>query len=416
MKKEVKTDVLILGAGIGGYETFRNLDKHFRRNGIDKQITIVDKNNYFTFVPMLHEAAAGSIEPDHCAIPLRELTRGSRHRFIKAAVTKILPEKKKVETSETTIHYEYCVVALGSVTNYFDIPGAKTYTHHVRSLEGAVNLHEGIIHTLEDYQTNSINLVVVGGGFTGVEVAGQFCDFAQKDIKKLYPHVKTSISIIESGDLLLKFMPDKVREKITARLKKRGVKMFLQNRVKKVEPGAVVLKDNTRLPSDITIRTAGFKNIGEEFLPSSYCENGRIAVTSYLTSIKNECLYAIGDIMYLCKPDSQIPYPQLAEAAYKEGKYVAKQITARIKNKKIKPFEFKPKGTLMPVGDWYGVLVKGRFVLYGPIAWWIRRTVYLQFMPGTIRKMKIAFDWTMHTFGFRYIIETNCKRKGRENI
>ena len=399
-----KTDIVILGAGIGGYEAFRSLTK--RLKGTKQKITIVDRNNYFTFVPMLHEAAAGSIEPHHCAVPLRELVHKTPHTFIKAEVQRILPEKKLVHTDVGNISYEYCITTLGSRVNYFNVPGAKEYTYHVRSLNGALALHHDLIELLEDVEKKNITLTVVGGGFTGVEVAGQFCDFVRKDIKKLYPEKKCTIQLIESGDLCLKLLPEKVRKRVTKRLKRLGVKLHLKSRAKEVSKDGITLSNGKKMKSDVTVWTTGFENIAGDVLEEKYTSKGRIPVTAHLTSVENDHLYAIGDIMYLLQPDGEIPYPQLAEAAHKEGMYVAKHISRRLKGKKTKPFVFKPKGVLMPVGDWYGVLIIKKFILFGPLAWWIRRTVYLQFMPGLLRKIKIAIDWTLHGLGFRYTLDT----------
>lgn len=402
----IKTDILILGAGIGGYEAFRSLQKEFKKHNIDKHITIVDKNNYFTFIPMLHEVAAGSIEPDHCAIPIRELIYGSSHTFIQTEVKRIYPEKKEVTTSEGTISYDQCIVALGSTTNYFGVPGAAEYAYHVRSLRGAVSLHHALIEQLEDAKVRDINMVIVGGGYTGVEVAGQFCDFVKDEVRKIYPEKKVAIHIVESGDLLLKVMPNKVRKRITKRLRDQGIKMHLQSRVKKVTKKDVTLTSGEVIDSDITIWTTGFENIAPTFLAKSLTDHDRIPVTEHLYHEKYPSLFAIGDIM-LRKDEADIPYPQLAEAAHKEGMYVAKYIARTEKGKKTKPFHFRAKGSLMPVGDWFGVLVIGKFVLFGRLAWWIRRTVYLAFMPGILRKIKIAIDWTIHSFGFRYILDTH---------
>lgn len=402
---------MILGAGIGGYETFRSLSGLMKRKRVKKKITIVDKNNYFTFIPMLHEVAAGSIEPTHCAVPLRELVHETTHEFIKSEVRQIDPDSKIVETGRGPIAYDYCVVALGSGTNYFNIPGAAKYSHHVRDLNAAMALHNKVISLLEDPSAKKVDIVVAGGGYTGVEIAGQFYDLSYKDARLLYPHIRINISIIESRELLLKFMPDKVRKKITQRFKNQGINIYLNSKVKEVYKDRVLLEDGKQIPSDITIWTTGFENIASRFLPELYVENGRIPVLKSLNHAKADSLYAVGDIMFRKNPQSDIPYPQLAEAAHKEGEYVARHIAARLSGEKFtKPFIFKAKGTLMPIGDWYGVMVVGPFVLFGRLAWWIRRTVYLLFMPGLIRKIKIALDWTLHSFGFRYIIEMNPKK------
>ena len=170
MKQKLHADILILGAGIGGYEVYRTLNKLLRRRQLNQIITIVDRDNYFTFAPLLHEVASGSVEPSHCAIPLREIVYKTPHQFIKAEALKIDPKKKIVATSEGNVSYDYCVVGLGSGVNFFGVPGAAQYSHTIRTLAGAARLHETIIEKLEDTR-NITAITVVGGGLSGVEVA-----------------------------------------------------------------------------------------------------------------------------------------------------------------------------------------------------------------------------------------------------
>ncbi len=183
----LQTDVVILGAGIGGYEAFRSLSKQFKRHGIKKTITLVDQNNYFTFTPMLHEVASGSIEPQHAAIPIRELVYKTNHRFLKTYIKSVDPEKKTVFTTDGTIVFEYCVVALGSGVNFFGVAGAEEYAYSVRTLTSAIKLHNDLFEILDKGKNNMFHLNIVGAGFTGVELAGQFMHLAKTQIKKLYP-------------------------------------------------------------------------------------------------------------------------------------------------------------------------------------------------------------------------------------
>ncbi|MBI2436483.1 MAG: NAD(P)/FAD-dependent oxidoreductase [Candidatus Magasanikbacteria bacterium] len=401
----LKTDILILGAGIGGFETFRTLSKLLKRHNINKKITIVDENNYFTFVPMLHEVATGSIEPTHCAIPLRELIYKTPHEFINARVEYINPEKKQVTTHEGIIDYEFAVIALGSVTNYFNTPGAEQYTHNVRSLISALKLKYELLGQLNNTHKEELNICIVGGGYTGVEIAGQLYDLALREVTQLYPHKKMSITLIHSGDTILNYMPKKVQDKVARRLEKKGVEILLNAKVSKVSNDAVVLADGKTLTSDLTIWTAGFENIGPHYMDPKYCcQKSRIQVTGELTMPDFPHTYALGDNAEILDPHTHIAYPQLAEAAHLEGRYLAHHILRTIHGKKNTRFVFHSKGTLMPVGDWYGVAQIGPFILFGKLAWWIRRTVYVMFMPGFWRKIRIVFDWTVHSFGFRHLI------------
>ena len=404
MNSELTTDILVLGAGIGGYETFRTLARLLKRYGIKKTITIVDQNNYFTFTPLLHEVASGAVEPTHATLPLQELVYGTPHRFLKAAVTKIDPKKKVVETSAGPIGYAYCVVALGSTTNYFGVPGAEQNAYHTRSLAGAMILRHNLIEKLESSQTE-ITITVVGGGFTGVEVAGQLAYFANHDLAKLYPQKKIAITLVQTTGVVVPTLPVNAQQLIIKRLKKMGVIILFNTAVQEVRPRSALIDGTERL-SDFTVWCAGFGNIAHCFLEESFCtSNHCIPTTPYLTHPAEPTIYAIGDIALVINPGETKPAPQLGEAAYHEGRYVAEHLVAMLRKKNMPPFRFKSKGTLMPIGDRYGIAVfGGKIVIAGLFAWWLRRTVYLMFMPGFLRKVKIVVDWTLHLFGFSYII------------
>jgi len=407
MKQHMGADILILGAGIGGYEAFRVLSPLLKKKHSGRHITIIDKNNYFTFVPMLHEAATGSIEPTHCAIPLRALVAGTPHTFFKAGVEKIYPEKKTVKTTRGTFSYNICIIALGSTTNFFNTPGAKEYSEHVRTLDGAMRLKHQFIHTLETCGNEPVSINIVGGGYTGVEVAGQYADLAKKDLKKLYPSKQLDIRIFQSGNNILPHMSKKIQHKVCQRLEQQGVTITTNIHVTKVKKKTIELNDDTTVNSDITIWTAGFETLGDTYMNTGTNERGRINVTENLHMIDYPDTYAIGDIANSVDQKTNVSYPQLAELAYHEGRYVATRISRIVQKKKTSPFRFHSKGQLMPVGDWYGVAQIGPFILFGKLAWWIRRTVYVLFMPGVLRKIRIVFDWTIHSFGVRDVISVD---------
>lgn len=410
MNCNAKTDIVILGAGIGGYEAFRTLSKLLRRHRIDKKITLVDQNNYFTFIPMLHEVASGSILASHAAVPIRELVENTPHSFMKAKVLSIEPEKNLVRTENGAIEYEYGVVALGSKTNFFSVPGAEEHAYHLRDLGAALRLQKTLIDTLETCGDDELTITIIGGGFTGVEMAGQFCDLASNDFKRLYPEKKIAISIVQSQNDLIPYLPEKARKIVKKRLAKEGVKLLFGSRAVEVTPQSVKLKDGRILHSDLTVWTAGFENIGPCFLEDRFCDRGRISVNDFLQVPKHKNLYAIGDIALKYDKHTGSAIPQLAEVAHREGIFVAKHLVASIQNKTTKPFTWKSHGTLMPIGDWFGVAVIGKFVFSGFFAWWLRRTVYLLYMPGIARKLRVVFDWTLHVFGRRHIINIDTKQ------
>lgn len=410
MKKELSTNIIILGAGIGGYETFKVLNKLLKRRRLNQVITIVDHNNYFTFVPLLHEVTSGSVEPSHCALPLREIIYQTSHQFIKAEVQKIDPGKKLVITSEAKISYDYCVMSLGSGVNFFGVPGAAEHCYNVRTLDEAMRLRETIIKKLEDTR-DITTITIVGGGFSGVEVAGQLAHLIKRDFKKLYPNDTVTVNLVESGKTVIPQMPSKARQSILRQLAKMGVNVRLGLAAKEVTTDTILLGDGIRIRSDITVWCTGVNNVAEQFLPKEYCENGRLPVTKSLISTKSDTLYGVGDIILGHNVGSSMPFPQLGEAAYRQGQYVAHHIANRLNGKSTEPFFFKSKGLLMPIGDRYGIAIFGKFVFTGLIAWWLRRTIYVMFMPGLMLKMKLILDWTLRLFGFNDIISIERNQK-----
>ncbi|HLD61252.1 MAG TPA: NAD(P)/FAD-dependent oxidoreductase [Patescibacteria group bacterium] len=406
----LKTDILILGAGIGGYETFRTLVKKLRRAGLQKSVMIVDKHDYFTFKPLLHEVVSGSVEPEQAIVSFADVVNNTSHTFLQGAVQNIKPLERLVETDHGTINYAYCVVALGSATNYFSVPGTEMHTYSVNSLPEALRLREALLQKIKGSDT-TIDVAVVGGGYTGVEVAGQLAHLARTALTKEYPDKRFNLSIVERAETVANTLPPSAQRKALARLTKLGVKCYFGKAVKEVTEKAAVLEGGTEIPSTITIWAAGIKNIAPDVLAMDRFEKGCIPVNDYLSYATCPSLYAIGDIAFFCPPGMLRPAPQLGEAAHKEGVYVAKHIVATLQGKKIKPFHFESKGTVMPIGEHYGLVVlKNRLVLSGLIAWWFRRFIYVMFMPGLKRKIKLMMDWSLPPFTIVDIIRAR-KRK-----
>lgn len=397
--KTIKTDILILGGGLGGYEAYRSLVKQFALKKIKKQITLVDKNDYFSFIPLLHEVAAGSISPNHTQINLYELLQGTPHTFVQTSVQSIDPEKKKVTTEKGIFTYDYCIVALGSTVNYFGIPGAEEYCKPVRTYDHAVELQKTLQETLRISYERPVTINIIGGGYTGIEIAGQVhevVDVHKHKNRKIHP---IQVNIIEGAGTILGLLPEKVQKTITRVLKKSGVVIYTGKKVARVNPDSIVLEDGSIIPNSLAIWSGGVKNVADGLLPATYTEKGRIPTTPQLTHPNDSSLYAIGDIS-LAKNTMGQPIPQLGEAAHREGEYVAVHLTTRLISKKPfnTPFNFTSKGTLIPVGSRFGAAVIGPFIFFGALAWYLRRIVYLMFIPGLKNKLHIIIDWTLRRY------------------
>ncbi len=400
-----KTNIAILGAGLGGYETFRSLAKQLKKTGLSHTITLIDAHTYFTFAPMLHEVASGSIEPSHCTFSLREIVAETPHTFLNATIEHLDPTKKEIITSRGTVSYDYVVVALGSTVNYFNTPGADTFCYSVRTLPKVLRLRKKIVALLES-GISTLALTIVGGGYTGIELAAQLQYLALHDLKKLYPHTKLTITVLEGTSTILNNLPTSVQINVKTNLEKQGVLFRLNEQAKEVREKSLLLANGQELPSDVTIWCAGVENVAGRFLSETWHEKGRINVNEFLHHPLDSTLYAVGDIARFSNQNSPQPCPQLGQVAARQGQFVAKHLIATLQKKSIAPFHFTLKGMLIPIGDWYGVFIMGNIVLFGRLAWWLRRTVYVRSMPGFARKIRIILDWTLRSFGFRYIIDT----------
>jgi|GEM_PF-1597528 len=398
------TDILILGAGIGGYETFRTLQKELKKRKIQKKITLVDKEAFFTFIPLLHEVATGSVLPMHASIPLRELvTTNQGHEFLQTEVLNVDPDTKTVRTTAGEITYEYCVMALGSKTNFYNVPGANTYAREIRSLRSATALQSELFSLFET--TDNISIVIVGGGYTGIELAGQLGDIKQHELKRLYPKKNLSITLLQSGDDILPNAPKKARVIARTRLEAYEITVRTNTTVTGVEKEAVLLGTGERTVSNLTIWSTGFAQIAPSFLPETLCERGRVPTDQSLRHRNYRSLYAVGDIACFSNPGESEPVPQLGEVAHVAGQYVGLHLAKTIAGFTMNEFGFRQHLSLMPIGDWFGIMILwNKYVFTGRLAWWLRRTAYVLFMPGITRKLRIVFDWTMQSFGWRHTI------------
>lgn len=403
-------DVLILGAGIGGHQAFVSLHNLFKKHGIKKRITILDKNNYFTFVPMLHEVASGSVQANQCAIPIRECVHNTPHEFLQATVEHIDIANKSVQTSSGTFTYDYVVIALGSNVNFFGTKGADEYTYTVRTLPQAISLHQKFVSLLEDDTKKEITISIVGGGATGVEVAGQFAHLAKKDIHHLYPEKKVTVQLFQSSPTLVPYLHSKVQRFIMNKLASLDVKIFCDTKVTQIHKDTISLEKEEK-QSDLTIWTAGFSYAGATYLDELFTEKGQIVVNEYMHIPDHQTAYVIGDIAAAKHPSSDTPQPKLAQWAEAQASYVANHLISQIKQTSCSPFTYKDKGSLIPIGDWYATAHIGTYIFEGKFAWWLRRTVYLKSVPGFVRKLRIVIDWTLHGLGFRHFIDIDSQIK-----
>ncbi len=396
--------VVILGGGFGGVECYRKLTSIA---GKKVRITLINRNNYSLFTPMLHEVATGSISRKDIVQPLREFVKCCHNRFIEAEVTGIDVKKKIVKTNVKDVEYDFLVVALGSTTNFFNCEGAKECAFPLKNMDDAIRLRN---HILEQYEKAAVtedkkereertSFVIVGGGLTGVEMAGQLADFIH-EMRELYPEIPKSvpkITLVHAGERILPRLAPVSSRKAKKVLSKKGVDCELENRVVRLTPKVVELKDGTKIKTRTTIWATGIKSSLPGILPAALLsDRGLIEVQNDLTCPEYPEIFGVGDVVAWIGEKANPP--STAQAATQAGNIAAQNIVATIKKKDKKAFEFKSKGDLVPIGDWYGVAEIGRIKFGGKLAWWMRRTIFIQRLWSWTNRLRVVIDWTFNIF------------------
>ncbi len=410
-----RTKIVIVGNGFGGVYTLKNLHKLFHKKG-KTDITLIGEKNYFLFTPLLHEVATGSINPANIIEPIRKVLDCCMSNFYLGKVTEIDTVKCIVKVDHHEIPYDYLVLAPGSETNYFNTPGAKTYSLTLKNLEDALKIKNKIIAQVEKashikdrtLRKKILSFIIVGGGPTGVELASEI----QELLKESFSHYfrkeiieDTSVTIIQKNEDLLTQFGKTLRTKSLKFLEQKGIRIMLSTKVKSVEIDHVTLEDNTKIIGDTIIWVAGIKPNDLNFKQEvSRATDGRLIVNEFLQLENNPYVYALGDVASFKSTDGYT-LPALAQVAEKQAKAVAENIYKNIKNKKLKPFIYKHSGSLVSLGQWMAIGEISVFSFWGIITWWIWRTVYLSKLISFRKKVRVAIDWTLNIFSPRDISE-----------
>jgi NADH:ubiquinone reductase (H+-translocating) len=414
------THILILGSGFAAVEVVKKLQKEFHNNN-NVRISLVSKDNFLLFTPMLPEVASGMIEVPHVVTPVRTFCK--KADFHEGSVESIDLANKKVkitytigrqsrptEGREHIFEYDYLVIALGNENNFFKNTDIQKNSLTMKSIEDAIILRNHMINLLE--QANSednkelvkalLTFVVVGGGFNGVETVGAINDFLRESIKDYYKNIymtQLRVILIEGTDRLLEQVDEELGRFALEKLKESGVEFIMKSLVTELTANLVKTNNNTIIPSYTVIWTAGVtpsKLIAE--LPCEHDRGHRIIANSYLEVPGYNGVYALGDCASITDPHTGRPYPATAQSAVEQGKVAAKNILLAIKeneNKKIK-FDYKTRGMMAEIGKRTGVaILYGRIKLHGFVAWWLWRMYYLSSLPTVSKKLKVMSDWTI---------------------
>jgi NADH dehydrogenase len=404
-----KPKVVILGGGFGGLAAARALHKA-------ADVTVVDRHNYQTFLPLLYQVSTAGLAADHVAYPIRGALRKTEIKFRMGSPIEIDHRNKEVKLdSSELLKFDHLIVALGSVTADFGIPGVKEFTLGMKSVAEALNIRAEIMRRFEDLcrfeDDTKLSITVVGGGPTGVEMAGAIAELIRGPLKSDQKNAASNItvSLIEAGPRLLPPFASSLSARTKKDLEKLGVKVFLNAAVKEVEHRKIKLTDGTTLASEITIWAAGVKGndaIAQLNLPTT---GTRVSVEPTMQVKNYPYIWALGDIAASVGKDGN-QLPMVAPVAIQQGKFISKQIIRLGKNQKLENFKYLDKGSMATIGRNKAVVQVKGIKISGAIAWLIWLLLHLFYLLGGRNKIGTMADWTWNylTFdrGNRHIMDS----------
>ena len=404
-----KPKVVILGGGFGGLAAARAMSK-------TADVTVVDRHNFQTFLPLLYQVSTAGLAADHVAYPIRGALRKTNTKFRMASPISIDHKNKEVKLDSSEIlKFDHLVVALGSVTADFGIPGVNEHTLGMKTVHEALAIRAEIMRRFEDlcrFEDNTkFSIAVVGGGPTGVEMAGAIAELIRGPLKSDQANAAAhiDISLIEAGPRLLPPFAPSLSAKTKKDLEKLGVKVLLNTPVKAVEHRKIILKDNSSIPAEITVWAAGVKGSDAMAQLSLPILNNRLAVEPTMQVKNYPNIWALGDIAGALGKDGR-PLPMVAPVAIQQGKFIAKQIARVVENKPLKVFKYLDKGSMATIGRNKAVVQVKGLKISGPIAWLIWLWLHLFYLLGGRNKIGTMADWTWNylTFdrGNRHIMDS----------
>ncbi len=408
MSTNGRTQIVILGGGFGGIYTAMHLEKQLAHEP-NVDITLVNRENFFLFTPMLHEVAASDLDITHIVNPIRKLLH--RANFFEGDVEYIdLPNQRVgvshgYEPHPHELPYDHLVLALGSITNFFNLPGLEEHALTMKSLGDAIQVRNRMIANLEEASSECavhgreplLSVVVAGGGFAGAETIAGINDFLRESVE-FYPNLSEEmlrIVLVHPGEIILPELGPKLGAYAQKKLAQRGVDIRTNTRVTGVTEHGVTLSDGSTIPSCTVIWTAGTSP--NPLLAALPCtkERGRVIVNEYMEVPEWPGVWALGDCALVPDRKTGMPYPPTAQHALREGKVLAHNITATLRGGQKKPFIFTALGQLAAIGKRTGVANILGMNFSGFLAWWLWRTIYLSKLPRLEKKLRVMMDWTL---------------------
>jgi len=405
----VAWNVVIAGGGFGGLYAARRLERVLPRQSA--RITVVSDVNFLLYTPLLPGAAAGTLEPRHVVVPIREELDSAELRL--ARVTSLDPAVSEMgvvglDGRKDSIGYDQLIVSLGSVSRVLPVPGLAEHGVGFKTLSEAIALRNRVILSLElaeasedpDERDALLSFVFVGAGYAGLEGIAELQDFVAHAIE-LYPHCRlhgTRWILVEAQDRVMQEISAGLAEFATRELRGRGIEIRTGTFLEAVDENTATLSTGERIPARTVCWTAGVKPpalVRDLGLPLG--RDGRIVVDATMRVEGHQNVWAIGDAAAVPDPakGGAQPSPPTCQHALRQGRAVASNVAAELGHGRVKPFSYKTRGVFVDMGRHKAVAEVFGIKLSGFPAWWTARTYHLAMMPGTVRKLRLLVDWTV---------------------
>lgn len=414
-----KKRIVIVGGGLGGLElAFKLVDD-------DYQVVLIDKNNYHQFPPLIYQVASGGLEPSSISFPFRRLFQGKKDFFFRMAKAEsVNTDKKIINTTVGEIDYDYLVMAFGAKTNFFGNKDIEATTLPMKSVSEAMRLRNTILRNLELALTEEdparkqalMNIVVVGGGASGVEIAGAVAEMKKNIIARDYPDLDSSqmhIYLVNAADRLLSAMDPVSSKRAERDLKELHVHIRQPQFATEYKDGILKTSTGLEIPTQTVIWVSGIcANTVEGFPAESIGHAGRFLTDRFCRVKGVKDVYAIGDVS-LVEGDEEYPlgHPQLAQVAMQQAKTVAKNFKAMSKGKELKPFKYKNLGVMATIGRNHAVAEISGKKFGGFPAWALWLVVHLRSILGVKNKTFILLNWVWNYINYKQSLRLILKAK-----
>ena len=417
---EIRDKIIVIGGGFAGLQFAKKLN-----GSRTKKLVMIDKANHHMFQPLFYQVACGRIEPSNISFPFRKIFQRSKNiQFRMTEVKQIIPSENKIITEDHVFHYDKLVIATGCKTNFFGNQKMENLAFGMKNTQEAISIRNHVLLTFEKLiieksrsDDGNWNIVIVGSGPTGVELAGAFAEMKREILPRDYPRMNfddLEIILVSSTEKPLAVMSEESQEKSEKYLKDLGVRFISNDRVTDYDGDRVYLSSGNIIPSNNVIWAAGVTGNIIEGLTENSVKNNRYIVDRYNKIVGFDDIYAIGDIAYMETPKYPNGHPQVANVAINQGKNLAKNFLKKSENE-WQPYEYDDKGSMATIGKHRAVVDLPKFKFQGIFAWYFWMFLHLMLILSVRNKLAIFFNWMWSYINrdssLRLIIIPNKKNK-----